>query len=47
MLDDKIRIQLNGLVLPHLSYGEIIWGDQPVLKSFISVSGVDSEKNSR
>ena len=34
MLDNKTRITyFNGLVLPHLDYGDIVWGDQPSLKS--------------
>ena len=34
MLDNKTRIAyFNGLFLPHLDYGEIVWGDQPGLKS--------------
>ena len=34
MLDMKSRIAYyNGLVLPHLDYGEILWDDQPGLKS--------------
>ena len=33
-LDNKTRIAyFNGLVLPHLDYGDIVWGDQPSLKS--------------
>ena len=34
MLDYKTRIAYyNGLVLPHFDYGDIVWGDQPGLKS--------------
>ena len=34
ILDNKTRIAyFNGLVLPHLDYGDIVWGDQPGLKS--------------
>ena len=34
MLDDKTRIAyFIGLVSPHLDYGDIVWGDQPGLKS--------------
>ena len=34
MLDNKTCIAyFNGLVLPHLDYGDIVWGDQPSLKS--------------
>ena len=34
MLDDKTRITyFIGLVSPHLDYGDIVWGDQPGLKS--------------
>ena len=34
MLDEKIRLAYyKGLVLPHLDYADIIWGDQPGLKS--------------
>lgn len=33
-LDNKTCIAyFNGLVLPHLDYGDIVWGDQPSLKS--------------
>ena len=34
MLDNKTRITyFNGLVFPHLDCGDIVWGDQPGLKS--------------
>ena len=34
MLDNKTRIAYyNGLVLPHLEYGDVVWEDQPGLKS--------------
>ena len=34
MLDEKTRLAYyNGLVLPHLDYADIVWGDQPGLKS--------------
>ena len=34
MPDNKTRIAyFKGLVLPHLDYGDIVWGDQPSLKS--------------
>ena len=34
MLDNDTRIAyFNGLVLPHLDYGDIVWRDQPGLKS--------------
>ena len=34
MLDRKTRLAYyNGLVLPHLDYADIVWGDQPGLKS--------------
>ena len=34
MLDNQTQIAyFNGLVLPHLDYGDIVWGDQPGLKS--------------
>ena len=34
ILDDKTRIAYcNGSVSPHLDYGDIVWGDQPGLKS--------------
>ena len=34
MLDQKTRLAYyNGLVLPHLDYADIVWGDQPGLKS--------------
>ena len=34
MLDNKTRIAyFNGLVFPHLDYGDTVWGDQPALKS--------------
>ena len=34
VLDRKTRIAyFNGLVLPHLDYADIIWGDQPGLKA--------------
>lgn len=34
MLDGKTHLAYyNGLVLPHLDYADIIWGDQPGLKS--------------
>ena len=34
VLDRKTRIAyFNGLVLPHLDYADIIWGDQPGLKT--------------
>lgn len=34
MLDQKTRLAYyNSLVLPHLDYADIVWGDQPGLKS--------------
>ena len=34
MLDEKTRLAYyNGLVLPHLDYADIVWGDEPGLKS--------------
>jgi len=34
MLDTESRIDFyNGLVLPHLDYADLVWGDQPGLKS--------------
>ena len=34
MLDQKSRLAYyNGLVLPYLDYADIVWGDQPGLKS--------------
>lgn len=34
MLDEKTCLAYyNGLVLPHLDYADIIWGDRPGLKS--------------
>ena len=34
MLDSKSRIgYFNGLVLPHLDYGDIVYGDRPGLKA--------------
>ena len=34
MLDEKTRIAyFNGLALPHLDYGDIVWWDQSGLKS--------------
>ena len=34
MLDQQTRLAYsNGLVLPHLDYADIVWGDQPGLKS--------------
>ena len=32
MLDEKgLTAYFNGLVLPHLDYADIVWGDQPGL----------------
>ena len=34
MLDRRTRMAyFNGLVLPHCDYADIVWGDQPGLKS--------------
>jgi len=36
MLDQKsLTSHFNGLVLPHLDYADIVWGDQPGLKTQI------------